>query len=110
MATYINRQTYPVAPTPTDIVTIETRDTRSLTISVTNLDNSQTVDVQVLSSVWSGDDLGAAALADLQGIQPGETRPAHLHIGNNDSVTLRATASGIGCDVRVSARPDGGKR
>lgn len=110
MATFLVREQYAVTPTPIDIVTLETRGTRSLSFSVTNLDVSQTVDVQILSQVWAGDDLGAAALADLTAIQPGETRPAHVTIGNNDAVTLRATASGLGCNVRVSARPDGGKR
>lgn len=109
MATYLKQQVYAVLPTPEDIVTLEARDARSMSLSVTNLDETQTVDVQVVARVWADDDAGALALADLTGIQPGETRPAHLVLGNHDSITLRAVASGAGCDVRVSARPDMGK-
>jgi hypothetical protein len=109
MTTELRRQTYAVLPTPTDVVTLDVRDTLGLSLSVTNLDGSQTVDVELLSNVWDGDDLGESAVGDLLAIGPGETKRFDGSIGNAFELLLRATADGAGCNIRVSARADRGR-
>lgn len=110
MTTILNRQAFPIGPTPTDITLLDVRDTRFLAVSVTNLDGVQTVDGTVLSAVWAGDDLGPTSISDLAAIAPGETRPVTLDCDTRSSIQLRFTASGAGCNIRVSAKPDGGRR
>lgn len=110
MTTYLKDEPFAVAPTPTDITLLDVRDTRLLAVSVTNLDVSQTVDGSVLSAVWKGGTLGLTTLADLQAIAPGETRPVTLDCDTRSEIQLRFVASGAGCNIRVSAKPDGGRR
>lgn len=109
MATYLKAEPVAVLPTGTD-VTIETRAVRRLSVSVENLDVSQSIAGQVLASVWAGDEPGDIGSLALESIGPGQVKPADIDTGNYDSVTLRLTASGAGCNALVSARPDGGKR
>lgn len=110
LPTDITRQAYAVNPTPTEVVEIDTRDTRLLAGVVTNLDGSQTITGEVLARTWSGDDAGVTAYSELILINPGETKPFAIDCAVFQSLILRFTASGAGCDVRISARPDRGRR
>lgn len=110
MTTELVAQDYAVLPTPTEVVTLKVRDTRLLSGTVENLDGLQTVDGSFLVAVWPGQTPGASTLGDLAAIQPGEVRPFTVDCAMFDELTLSFTASGAGCDVRISARPDRGRR
>lgn len=110
MTTELVRQTFSVPPSPTEVVEISTRDTRLLAGAVTNLDGVQTVTGEVMARTWPGDDPGVTGYSELAAIAPGETKPFAIDCATFDSVIFRLTASGAGCDVRISARPDRGRR
>lgn len=110
MTTELVGQSYSVLPTPTDVVTIKVRDTRLLSGTVENLDGTQTVEGVFMVACWPGETPGASTLGDLAAIAPGEVRPFTVDCAMFDELTLRFTASGLGCDVRISVRPDRGRR
>lgn len=110
MTTELVREAYAVGPTPTEVVTVTVRDTRLLAGTVTNLDGLQTVAGEVLAATWAADNPGLTAYSDLASIGPGETKPFAIDCATFDHLVFRFTASGAGCDVRISARPDRGRR
>ena len=110
LPTDITRQVYAVGASPTEVVEVDTRDTRLLAGTATNLDGSQTLVGEVLARVWAADDAGLTAYSELVLINPGETKPFAIDCAVFQSIILRFTASGAGCNVRISARPDRGRR
>lgn len=103
------REPYSVNPTPTDVVTVNTRNSRVLSGVLKNNDVSQTCDGVVLVRAFPGDDLAQSTLGDLAGIQPGEARPFSINCAGFEDVTFRLTASGAGLTIALSVRADGGR-
>lgn len=104
------RAPYPVNPTPTDVVTVNTRDDRIVSGIVKNTDGSQTVDGVVLTRAFQGDDAGVSTFSDLAAIGPGEARPFTIRTDCFDELVFRFTASGAGLTINLSLRGDGGRR
>jgi hypothetical protein len=104
------RQLYVVNPTPTDVLTVNTRDERVLSGIVKNTDGSQTVDGVLLARAFQGDDAGVSTFADLAAIGPGEARPFTIRTDCFDELVFRFTASGAGLTINLSLRGDGGRR
>ena len=109
-AAFLKPTVVPVDPTPTEVLRIDVRDTRLLAITVKNLDVSQVVTCTVERRAFLESDFVPTTLGDLSDIQPGLAGTVDVDSGAHMEVRVMATASGLGCDVEVSARNDGGRR
>ena len=104
---------YAIAPTPTTIGPIDVRDCRLGSLSIENVDGTgQTLDGTIRTAVYPGGSAGASSLADLTAIAQGasNTRRLDVDCAACSDLYIDLTASGLGCNARVSWRPDQGRR
>lgn len=99
-----------VAPVATTMATIDVLQTKILSVSVRNLDVSQTLDVTILRQVWGNDSEAAVSgfapstLGDLLGIGPGQIAAVDIDVGSNSALRFSGVASGAGLTAVISAR------
>lgn len=100
-----------VAPTATVISTVDTSRTKLLSVSVTNLDLTQTLACVVQRRSWPSsisavpEEWNTSSLPDLSEILPGTTQGVDIDVAANSEIRLVGTASGAGLDAIVSCRP-----
>ena len=101
---------YSVLPTPTDVVEIVWTNVRSGRLTITNNDGSQVVQGTLMRRTWPTSQLVPEIDQRFMDLQPGESRSYELEARASYSLVPRLTASGLGCQVTVEFRPDGGRR
>lgn len=99
-----------VAPTATELATVDVRDTRLLSVLVQNLDVSQTVACTIYRRLTAAGAWAPSTLGDLADIPPLSARSVDIDCATNFELRIDAVASGVGASVLVSARPDYGRR
>lgn len=92
----------PVAPTPTELFTIDTRSMKATAVQVVNLDAVQTVACTVFSRVDGRLGWAPSSLPDLISIPPLESRLVQIDTTQLTELQVTAVASGAGCDVAVT--------
>ncbi len=91
----------PVAPTPTELFTIDALSMRATAVQVTNLDAVQTVSCTVFSRLDGRMPWAPSSLPDLISIPPLESRLVQIDLTRLTELQVTAVASGAGCDVAV---------
>jgi hypothetical protein len=98
------RETVAVAPTLTVLMPPQQVATgcSAISVEIINDDLSQSVDAFFEKAEFSTGPWDQSEFDGLLGIQPGETKMTTVDVRFLENVRLTATASGAGCNVRVS--------
>jgi hypothetical protein len=101
------REPATAGPTTTSLGIIDVRETRLASVSVKNLDATQTVTVSLRRRAHLGDDFADAQYyPELEAIAPGVQKQVDVDVGVNMELEALGVASGAGASVMLTMRSD----